>query len=51
MIICLMSSTGCDTRFGDVFFQSASAGGRTIFDLVLTNFANVIAAVLGGLRG
>ena len=35
--------TGCDNAAGNAVFQAAGATGRTITDMVLTSYANVVA--------
>ena len=41
----LLFLAGCDNQAGAVFFQTAGAAARTVTDLVLTSYANLIAAV------
>lgn len=50
-IAALASLAGCDTQAGNVIYQTANAGSRTVIDLVLTSYANVIAATLAALQG
>ncbi len=39
----LISLSGCGTNLNDLLYQTASAGGRTFLDLLLTDTANAVA--------
>lgn len=43
VVVLLVGMSGCGTNFEDILFQSASATGRTFFDLLLTDLANALA--------
>ena len=51
LVAVLAAVAGCDSRFADVFTQTAFAGSRTVIDLTLTNYANALAGLLDLLRG
>jgi hypothetical protein len=41
----LATLTGCDSQAGYLLFQTANAGSRTIVDLALTSYVNLVAAL------
>ena len=41
----MAGAAGCDNASGNAVFQAAGATGRTITDMVLTSYANVVAGL------
>jgi hypothetical protein len=44
-VTALATLTGCESQAGYLFFQTANAASRTVADLVLTSYANLVAAL------
>ncbi len=44
-VAAVAAMTGCDNAAGNAVFQAAGATGRTITDVVLTSYANVVAGL------
>lgn len=42
--------TGCGSQSGNFLYQTANAGSRTVVDIVITSYANLLAAGVAGLQ-
>jgi hypothetical protein len=45
-VLTLAGAAGCDGQAGNVLFQTMGAASRTVTDLVLTSYANIVAGLL-----
>ncbi len=45
-VLAVAGLAGCDGQAGNVLYQTMGAASRTVTDLVLTSYANIVAGLL-----